>query len=122
MNSILISVKKTLGIEPEYAHFDPDITLNINSALLTLNQLGIGPEGGFIVTGEAETWTDLLGNRTDLEAAKTLIYLKVRLLFDPPTSSFVLDAIERQIAQIEWRLSIQVETQQVIEEVVPDEG
>lgn len=109
-NSILISIKKTLGIEPEYTHFDPDIILNANSVLMTINQLGIGPTSGFLITGEGETWSDLLGDRTDLEGVKMLIYLKVRLLFDPPTNEYVVLAMERQMTELEWRLVAQVET------------
>lgn len=109
MDSILVSVKKMLGVGEEYTHFDPDIILDINAVLMGLMQIGVGPSGGFIVTGESETWNGLLGDRIDLEATKTLIYLKVRLLFDPPTSSFVLEAIERQITEFEWRLNVQVE-------------
>lgn len=109
MESILISVKKALGIEQDYTHFDPDIILHINSVLLTLNQIGIGPTTGFIITGNDESWVDLIGERKDIEAVKTLIYLKVRLLFDPPTSSFVLEAMERQITEFEWRLNVQTD-------------
>jgi len=118
MDSILTSVKKMLGIEPEYTHFDPDVILNINSVLLSLNQIGVGPNTGFSITGSDEKWTDLLGTRIDLEAVKTLIYLKVRLLFDPPTSSFVLEAMERQITEFEWRLNVQIENAMSIVEVV----
>jgi len=118
MDSILTSVKKMLGIEPEYTHFDPDIILNVNSVLLSLNQIGVGPNTGFSITGSDEKWTDLLGTRIDLEAVKTLIYLKVRLLFDPPTSSFVLEAMERQITEFEWRLNVQIENAMPIVEVV----
>lgn len=110
MDSILISVKKTLGIEQDYTHFDPDIILHTNSVLLTLNQLGIGPSTGFIITGEEDLWSSLLGEREDLEAVKTLIYLKVRLLFDPPSSAFVLESMERQITELEWRLNVQAES------------
>lgn len=109
MDSILISVKKSLGIEQEYTHFDPDIILHTNSALLTLNQIGIGPQIGFMISGEQETWIDLLGERQDLEAVKTFLYLKVRLIFDPPQNSFLVKAMEDQTKEIEWRLNIQAE-------------
>ena len=109
MNIILTSIKKLLGIEEDQTCFDQDIIMNINSVLMILNQLGIGPNEGFTITGYTETWTDLLGERKDLEAIKTYIYLKVRLLFDPPTSGFVLDSMERNITQLEWRLNVQVE-------------
>lgn len=109
MDSILTSIKKMLGLSEEQTHFDPDIIMNINSVLMITNQLGIGPENGFVITGYNETWMELLGERKDLEAVKTYIYLKVRLLFDPPTSSFVTDSIERTITQFEWRLNTQAE-------------
>lgn len=98
-----------LGIEENYTHFDPDIILNINSVLLTLNQLGIGPATGFLITDKEETWASLIGDREDLDAVKTLVYLKVRLLFDPPTNTSTIEAMERQITQFEWRLNVQAE-------------
>jgi len=110
VESILVSVKKMLGIEQDYTHFDSDIILNINSVLLSLNQLGIGPTTGFIITGDDETWSSFIGDREDIEAVKTLVYLKVRLVFDPPSNAFVLEAMERQIKEFEWRLNIQAET------------
>jgi hypothetical protein len=109
VESILNSVKKMLGIESDYTHFDSDIILNINSVLLTANQIGVGPKEGFVISGEDELWTDFLGPRTDLEAVKTLVYLKVRLLFDPPSSAFVLDSMDRQITELEWRINSQME-------------
>lgn len=109
MDSILNSIKKLLGIEPEYTHFDSDIILTINSVLLSVNQIGIGPSEGFNVTGETETWADLLGNRTDINAVRTYIQLKTRLIFDPPSTAHVLEAMERQVKEIEWRLNVQVD-------------
>ena len=109
MTSILNSIKKLLGIEQDYTHFDQDIILNINSVLMSLTQIGLGPSTGFIITGDTETWTDFLGERIDLESVKTFIYLKVRILFDPPSSSFVLDALERQASEMMWRLNVQIE-------------
>ena len=106
---ILDSVKKLLGIESSYTHFDQDIVIHINSALMTLNQLGIGPPTGFDIVDSFALWTDILGTRTDLEAVKSYVYLKVRLIFDPPSSSFVLDALNRQVQELEWRLNIQAE-------------
>ena len=108
-NSVLTSVKKMLGIESEYTQFDTDIIININSVMMTINQLGIGPVTGFYITGNTETWIGLIGERKDMEAIKTLVYLKVRLLFDPPSSAFVLESIQRQIQEFEWRLNVQAE-------------
>ena len=119
MDSILISVKKMLGISEEDTHFDSEIILNINSVLMILNQLGVC-ETCVSIESDSETWSDVLGNRTDLALVKTYVYLKVRALFDPPTSSYVLDSMERQITQFEWRLNAQVE-KDTPEEVVEDD-
>ncbi len=121
MDSILICVKKVLGIDAEYTHFDPDIILSINSVLMTVGQLGIGAEAGVFITDDTAEWTDLIGTATNLEAIKMYIYMKVRLLFDPPTSSFVVDALERQIKESEWRLMVQVDPPYV-EEVVEEDA
>jgi len=107
VTTILVTIKKLLGIEETYDHFDGDIMLNINSALMTLNQLNVGPEEGFsIVTGE-ETWDDYLGELTNIEAVKMYIYYAVRLGFDPPSNSHLISAIERQVNELTWRLSVQ---------------
>jgi hypothetical protein len=98
-----------LGIEENDTHFDTDIILNINSVLMSLNQLGVGPETCFVITSKEQTWANFLGDRKDLEAVKSYIYLKVRLIFDPPSTGFLLDAMQRQINEFEWRLNIQAE-------------
>lgn len=108
MDSILNSVKKLLGIELEEVHFDQEIMMHINSALMSLNQIGVGEEC-VIITSEDNTWDSIIGTNINLEAVKIYVYLKVRIIFDPPTSAFVLDSIERQISQLEWRLNVQVE-------------
>lgn len=108
VNSILTSIKKQLGIEEQYIHYDSDIIIHINSALMNLNQLGVGPKGFTIEDSEA-VWTDFLGTRKDLEFVKSLIYLKVRLLFDPPQSGFLLDSIRQSITELEWRINVQAE-------------
>lgn len=110
MMSILETIKKLLGIESSYNHFDTDIIVAINTVFFSLNQIGIGPPNGFSITDSSTEWTDYLPVDDDnYEAVKTYMQLKVRLLFDPPTSSFVLDAMERQIKEIEWRLKTQAE-------------
>lgn len=111
MESILTSIKKLLGITEEYAHFDDDIIMHINSAFMSLQQLGVGPSDGFTITSDEQVWTDFLGEMKKLEAIKSYIYLKVKLIFDPPTSSFVLESINRQIQEYEWRLNVQAETE-----------
>lgn len=109
MDSILTYVKKKLGINQDDTYFDDDITGDINSVLTTINQLGVGPSTGFIITGYDEKWVDLIGERKDIEIVKTLIHMKVRLIFDPPTNNSALESMERQIREMEWRLNEQVE-------------
>ena len=108
MDSILDSIKKLLGIEPEETHFDQEIIMHINSALMCLNQIGVGEEC-VIISSKEDEWDSILGDSTNLESVKLYVYLKVRLIFDPPTSAFVLDSIERQIINLEWRINVQVE-------------
>lgn len=107
--SILNTIKKMLGIDADYNAFDTDVMVDINSVLMALNQLGVGPERVFSISGATETWQDFLGERFDLQAVKSYIYLKVRMLFDPPSSSFVLDSMKNQAEEFEWRLNIQAE-------------
>ena len=112
MDSILTSIKKLLGVADEYTHFDPDIVMHINSVLMILTQLGVGPVEGFIIEDETPVWNDFIpdANPVKLEAVKSYIYLKVRLLFDPPLSSAVLESINRQISELEWRLNVAAES------------
>lgn len=109
MDSILTSIKKLLGIEEEYGHFDNDIIMHVNSVFMTLNQLGIGPEEGFSITTDEQTWFDFLGESKNLEAVKSYVFLKVRLIFDPPTNSSLLEAMKQQEKEYEWRLNVQAE-------------
>jgi hypothetical protein len=111
MDSILTSIKKMLGIEAEVTQFDTDIIININSVFMVLTQLGVGPTTGFIITDDSETWSDFLGDVITQEAVKTYIYLKVRLIFDPPSSGFVLESTQRLINEFEWRLNSQAESE-----------
>ena len=108
-DSILTSIKKMLGITEEYTHFDQDIIIHINTVLMILRQLGVGPKEGFAITDSYETWGDFLTDNKDIEAVKTYVYLKVRLLFDPPLSSAVTESINRSINELEWRLNIAVD-------------
>lgn len=109
-NSILLTVKKMLGIAEEYHAFDLDLIININSVFLTLNQLGVGPDKPFKISSDVETWADFLGDQyEELDGVETYVYLKTRLLFDPPTNSFLVDAMQTQVAELEWRLNFQVE-------------
>lgn len=109
-DSILNTIKKLLGVDPEYDSFDPDIIVCINSALGVLNQLGVGPKDGFRISGAAETWNDFLPEDQIAQVmAATYIHLKCRLLFDPPQSSGVTESIKSLIAEYEWRLFAQVD-------------
>ena len=107
--SILKSMKKMLNIHENIDHFDQDIIININSTFMALNQLGVGTENSFYIEDDTATWGDFLGDSSEYAGAKTLVYLKVRLLFDPPTNAFLVDAIDRQISELEWRLIAQKE-------------
>lgn len=104
--SILNSVKKNLGLAAGYTAFDPDILMHINAVFSTLNQLGIGPELGYMIEDDEPTWDAFLGEDPKLNAVKTYVYLRVRLLFDPPATSYLITAMESQIKEFEWRLNV----------------
>jgi hypothetical protein len=105
---ILNDIKKSLGISVDYDAFDSSIVPLINSNIMSLTQLGIGPEEGFVISEDGdETWFDFIGDRIDIEAIKSYIYLNVKLVFDPPSSSFVINAIKDQIQEFVWRLNVQ---------------
>lgn len=104
--SILDSVKKSLGLTPDYEVFDADIIMHINSAFSVLNQLGVDPTVGYRIEDATEQWSDFLGSGIDSSFVKTYVYLKVKLVFDPPTTGFVLTSIERQITELEWRINL----------------
>jgi hypothetical protein len=109
-NSILTSTKKLLNIHENDTDFDMDVLLHINSAFSTLHQLGVGPENGFAIVDATDTWTSFLGTDQRFNSVKSYIYLKVRLIFDPPATSFHLEAVNRQIQELEWRLNVLIET------------
>lgn len=109
MDSILLSVKKMLGIIPEYEHFDSDIIMHINSTFSILTQLGVGPEKGFAIKDGGNNWDEFLPESPFLEMVKSYIFLRVRLLFDPPTSSAAMEAINRQVSEFEWRINVAVD-------------
>ena len=105
-NSILSSIKKLLGINSEDTAFDTDVIIHINSALGILNQLGVGKDSGFAISDDSSTWVDFVGNNQYLIGlVRTYVYLKVRLVFDPPTSSFVVESIKQNISEYEWRIN-----------------
>ena len=109
MESILNSIKKLLGIEPDDTSFDQELIMHINSVFMVLTQLGLGPTAGFVITDASTEWNDYLSTRTDLESIKSYIYLRVRLFFDPPQNSFLVDSIKKQCEELEWRLNVQVD-------------
>ena len=110
MESILTSIKKLLGIAEEYEHFDNDIIMHINSVFMILTQLGVGPSKGFVITDSSASWDDFLPEGGEkLQAVKTYMYMKVRLMFDPPTSSAVMESTNRMINELEWRLNVAVD-------------
>lgn len=105
MSSILTTIKKLLGIDSSDTSFDADIIMHINTTMMILNHLGVGPLDTFLITGDTETWEQFLGTTKNIDGVKSYVYLKVKLLFDPPTSSFVLEANNRVISELEWRLN-----------------
>ena len=109
-DSILNTTKKLLGIEPDYTAFDLDIITHINSVFTTLQQLGVGPEDSFFISDATPTWSDFIGDEKNINSVKTYVGLRVRLLFDPPTTSFAIESFQNQLKELEWRLNVQVET------------
>lgn len=107
--SILTSIKKMLGVAEDYTEFDEDIINHINSVFLNLTQLGVGPKEGFMIENDTAVWEDFIDDSIQLQAVKTYMYLKVKLLFDPPLSSSVTESFTRMIAELEWRLNVAVD-------------
>ena len=110
MDSILTSVKKMLGIAEEYDHFDADLIMHINSVLTILGQLGVGPDEGFFIEDDEAEWTDFVSDMSNLQFIKTYVYQKVKLLFDPPQSASAIEALNRSISELEWRINAQVDS------------
>ena len=112
LDSILESVKKKLGIQSEYTHFDDgDIIDHINTAFFTLNQLGIGPAEPFVISDKTATWSDFIEDIDDgkMEAVKSYVAIQVRILFDPPSSSYVLEELKEKAREYEFRLQVEAE-------------
>lgn len=107
--SILLSIKKLLGITKDEESFDTDIIIHINSVFTTLNQLGVGPESGYRITSSENKWSEFLQDYNQLESVKTYIYLKVKLVFDPPLNGSLMDSFKETIRELEWRLNVDVE-------------
>lgn len=107
--SILNDVKKMLGLDTDYQAFDQDIIIHINSVFSTLRQIGFGPESGFRITSSNESWFDLYGDEPKWSFVKDLVYCKVRIAFDPPQNSFGIDALNKQIDELTWRIHFEQE-------------
>ena len=107
MESILTSIKKLLGIADEYTHFDSDLIMHINSVFSILTQMGVGPSEGFSIKDKSAKWSDFVGENVKIEMVKTYVHHKVRLMFDPPQSSAHIEAINRTIGELEWRLNVE---------------
>lgn len=112
--SILTSIKKLLGISKEYTHFDADILMHINTVLFTLNQLGLP---SYSIQDATAKWSDYLTSSTQLDSVKSYIYLKTRLLFDPPASSAALESMKALVSEYEWRINVAVDPEEKREEV-----
>lgn len=111
MDSILSTIKKLIGgIAEDDDHFDVDIITHINSVFLELSQIGIGPEEGFSISDKTTTWDEFIESGTIQNAVRTYVYLKVKLVFDPPSSSFVIESINKTLDRLEWRLNSAYET------------
>ena len=113
MDSILLSVKKLLGISGEDKSFDEDIIMTINTVLAILTQLGVGPENGYFVASEADAWSDFIPDGFNFEALKTYVYLRAKLIFDPPLSSFAVEAINNTLRELEWRIMEAIEVYKI---------
>ena len=111
MDSILTSIKKLLGMDADYTAFDTDVIIHINTALAILCQLGVGPAKGFRIRDDSATWQDFVGEDARLDDVKDYVYLKVKLLFDPPSSSAAIQSTESLISEIEWRLNVAAESE-----------
>lgn len=110
MESILTSIKMLLGMPEDYIAYDDQVTIHINSVFMILTQLGVGPEEGFAIKDKEAVWNDYISDETKSELIKSYVYLKVKLLFDPPSNSSVIESINRQIDEFEWRLNVKAES------------
>lgn len=110
MDSILTSIKEMVGIEEEVTRFDPDLIVHINSVFADLHQLGVGPKEGFAIEDDIPVWTDFISDIVTMNNVKTYMYLRVKLLFDPPVNSAVINSLQQAADKYEWRLNVAAET------------
>lgn len=108
-DSILMTIRKLVCGDPYADHFDTDLLVHINACFSILNQLGVGPENGFVVTDETQSWSSYVSDNRILNMVKTYVTLKVKKIFDPPLTSSVLEAMDKEISQLEWRLNVAVD-------------
>jgi hypothetical protein len=120
-DSILTSTKKVLGIAEDYTAFDVDILMHINSVFSTLQQLSVGPEEGYAIEDAAATWSDYVGDDPRYNTVRSYVYLRVRLLFDPPGTSYLIDSFRKQLEAMEWRLNVAAEELNYDDPFEPDE-
>lgn len=116
--SILSSVKKLLNLPEAYTDFDEDIVLHINSALDTIQQLGVGPIEHYEIESKANLWSEFIGDVKFINFVKTAVWLDVRLVFDPPTTSFQIESFQKRLEQLHWRLRVQADKTRPIPVVV----
>ena len=109
-DSILMTIRKLVCGDPYADHFDTDLLVHINACFSILNQLGVGPESGFVVTDETQSWSSYVADNRILNMVKTYVTLKVKKIFDPPLTSSVLEAMDKEISQLEWRLNVAVDS------------
>ena len=111
MESILTSIKKQLGIAEEYTHFDVDLIMHINSVFSILTQLGVGPSEGFEIEDDTRKWNEFIDDNNKLNTVRSYMYLKVKLLFDPPLGAAAIESINRIVSEFEWRLNVAAESE-----------
>lgn len=109
MDSILTSIKKLLMLAEDDTSFDADIIMHINTVIAVLNQFGVGPDTGFTITDKTATWQELLGSYPNLDSVRSYVYLKVKMIFDPPSSGAVIESMNRVIGELEWRINATAE-------------
>lgn len=126
MDSILNSIKKMMGPGLDYNAFDTDLIIHINTVFSILTQLGVGPKNGFIIQDEDDVWSDFVDDDRTIEMAKSYIYLKCKLMFDPPQNSFIVNSYEKLCSEYEWRLNVSADGKEYPEQpervIIQQEG
>lgn len=110
IDSILISIKKTLGMPKDYTHFDTDLIIHLNSVFMILKQLGVGPPEGFYIEDDTALWEEFIEDPIECAGVKTYMYAKARLVFDPPQNSTIMKCLQDTVAEFEWRLNVDAES------------